>query len=977
MEHFLCSSSSLLLHFLLSFILFASQIPLASSNQAYYNYSNVTCIESECRALLQFKDGLIDESNRLSSWIGERCCSWEGVDCHNITGSVLKLDLRNTVPIYEDGHYCKNCLGGQLSPSLINLTNLRYLDLSLNNFSRIQIPTFFGLFKGLRYLNLSSAELAGEIPYHLGNCSHLQYLDLGVATQNSYITQNWLRSKDLGWLAGLSSLEGLVLSWVDLSAAEDGLKAIKMLSSLTTLKLDYCKLFIIPHLSPANFTSLSTLDLSGNNFSNYMVPSWLHNLTLLHDLRLSSNNLSVPIHGLFGQMTSLALLDLGYNRFEVSTLKSLCNVSNLTYLDMNNNNLQGSIPSEIGQLISLTYLDLSYNDWQGSIPSEIGQLVKLTELLLFSSRLNGTIPYSLGQLMKLQTLDISYNSLTGVLSEHHFSKLKCLKKLDLSENSFSLNVSSSWVPPFQLQYIGMRSIKLGPRFPEWLRMQQEVEQLYINNASISDAIPSWFRVLCYDIKYLDLSNNNITGSPLEFKEMKSHHGEDRAILLSSNKMEGSLKSFPSDIWYLDLSQNFLTGHIPKPDANQTVVRMIYLRLNNNHFRGTIPEDLCRLKSLAELELSNNHLSGRVPMCLGNLRELWILNLANNRLYGQIPSSLGNLKGLNSLLLNGNKFVGKLPSSMQNLTGLQLLDLGENRLKDIIPSWIGERFSKLMFLRLQSNNFHGGISNKLCQISNLQVLNLAHNNLTGNIPQCFNNFTVMASSDPGKYHQGINNEISLQNFKGGRELEYSSENVMFVKSISLSANNLVGEIPDGIMDLTGLKILNLSQNHLSGRISKKIANLKQLETLDLSMNELFGAIPPSLSALDSLSFLNLSYNNLSGQIPSGNQLQTLMDPSIYEGNSGLCGKPLPNNCLQHKLPMEKGPILDGKGHNESDWSWFYAGIGPGFAAGLLGVLGILIFKVSWRYAYFRFLENAYDKICVMIALKTAHLRRNFL
>ncbi|CDP20968.1 unnamed protein product [Coffea canephora] len=912
MEHFLCSSSSLLLHFLLSFILFASQIPFASSNQAYYNYSNVICTESERRALLQFKDGLIDESNH--------------------------------------GYHCKNCLGGQLSPSLVNLTNLQYLDLSLNNFSRIQIPTFFGLFKSLRYLNLSGAELAGEIPYHLGNCSHLRYLDLGVATQNSYITQNWLRSKDLGWLAGLSSLEGLVLSWVDLSATEDGLKAIKMLSSLTTLKLDYCKLFITPHLSPANFTSLSTLDLSGNNFGKYMVPSWLHNLTILHDLRLSSNNLSVPIHGLFGQMTSLALLDLGYNRFDASTLKSLCNVSSLTYLDMNNNNLQGSIPSEIGQLISLTYLDLSYNDWQGSIPSEIGQLVKLTELLLFSSRLNGTIPYSLGQLMNLQTLDISYNSLTGVLSEHHFSKLKCLKKLDLSENSFSLNVSSSWVPPFQLQYIGMQSIKLGPRFPEWLRMQQEVEQLYINNASISDAIPSWFRELCYDIKYLDLSNNNITGSPLEFKEMKSHHGEDRALLLSSNKMEGSLKSFPSDIWYLDLSQNFLTGHIPKPDANQTVV--------------------------PELELSNNHLSGRVPMCLGTLRDLWILNLANNRLYGQIPSSLGNLKGLNSLLLYGNKFVGKLPSSMQNLTGLQLLDLGENRLKDIIPSWIGERFSKLMFLRLQSNNFHGGISNKLCQISNLQVLNLAHNNLTGNIPQCFNNFTVMASNDPGKYHQGINNEISLQNFKGGRELEYSSENVMFVKSISLSANNLVGEIPDGIMDLTGLQILNLSQNHLSGRISKKIANLKQLETLDLSMNELFGAIPPSLSALDSLSFLNLSYNNLSGQIPSGNQLQTLMDPSIYEGNGGLCGKPLPNNCLQHKLPMEKGPILDGKGHNESDWSWFYAGIGPGFAVGLLGVLGILIFKESWRYAYFRFLENAYDKICVMIALKTAHLRRNF-
>ncbi|XP_027181932.1 putative receptor like protein 25 [Coffea eugenioides] len=92
-----------------------------------------------------------------------------------------------------------------------------------------------------------------------------------------------------------------------------------------------------------------------------------------------------------------------------------------------------------------------------------------------------------------------------------------------------------------------------------------------------------------------------------------------------------------------------------------------------------------------------------------------------------------------------------------------------------------------------------------------------------------------------------------------------------------------------------------------------------------MNALFGAIPESLSDLYSLNFLNLSHNKLSGPIPSGNQLQTLTDPSIYEGNSGLCGKPLPNNCSEHKLLAKNGPIDDDEGHSESDWSWFYAGI----------------------------------------------------
>nr|XP_027098853.1 putative receptor like protein 25 [Coffea arabica] len=209
---------------------------------------------------------------------------------------------------------------------------------------------------------------------------------------------------------------------------------------------------------------------------------------------------------------------------------------------------------------------------------------------------------------------------------------------------------------------------------------------------------------------------------------------------------------------------------------------------------------------------------------------------------------------------------------------------------------------------------------------------------------------------------------LQNFKGGGELEYSSRNLLRVKSISLSTNNLVGEIPDGIMDLVDLQTLNLSHNHLTGRIPEKIGNLKQVESLDLSMNELFGAIPESLSALNWLNFLNLSHNKLSGPIPSGNQIQTLTDPSIYEGNIGLCGKPIPNDCLEHKLPTENGHIHDDIGHGKSNWSWFYAGIGPGYAVGLLGVLGFLQFKKSWCYAYFRFLENAYDKICVTIALK---------
>ncbi|XP_027150899.1 receptor-like protein EIX2 isoform X1 [Coffea eugenioides] len=893
-------------------ILVASQIPLGCTREAHS--SNFTCIESERQSLLRFKDSLTDESNRLSSWTGGDCCSWKGIGCHRTTGRVVKLDLRNLEQpeLYEasdPSYHCRSCLAGdQLSPSLVNLTKLQYLDVSVNNFSGIRIPTFLGLLKDLRYLNLSDAGFVGEVPRHLGNLSHLRYLDIGFSSSNYIPIDNNLTSNDVGWVAKLSSLEYLSLRGVNLSNARDGFLAVSMLASLKTLDLEYCEL-VVPHLSQVNFTSLSSLQLRFNQFLNPTLPPWLRNLTSLQGLGLFSNNLDDKVHDTFRQMTSLVNLDLGRNHFDTSTLRSICNISSLTGLYMSENQLQGSIPSEIGQFPQLTQLDLSNN------------------------RLNDTIPSSLWQLTKLQELYIAANALTGELSEHHFAKLRELKILDVSDNLFSLHVSSSWVPPFQLQYIWMASVKIGPRFPNWLRTQKEIEALNMYNASISDAIPGWFGVLSNDT---------------------------RGLILSGNKLEGSLNSV-----------------ISAAGVDKKVLQMRYLHLNHNHFTGSIPEDLCKLKTLIYLDLSNNHLSGRIPLCLGNLRYLRILHLGSNSLYGQIPGSLGNLGELISLQLSKNRFDGKLPPSMQNLKRLRFLDLGENRIADTIPAWIGERSSHLEFLTLQSNNFHGGISNTLCQLPYLQVLNLEHNDLSGSIPHCFKNFTAMESTEPGTFPYSNNSFVDpvLRNFKAGIELEYS-KTIDSVKSISLSGNNLVGEIPDEIMGLVGLQTLNLSKNHLNGRIPKNIGNLKQLETLDLSMNELRGEIPPSLSSIYSLSSLNLSYNKLSGPIPSGNQLQTLNDPSIYEGNIGLCGKPLLNSCPAGESPTENGPVLDDKGHSESDFSWFYAGFGPGFSVGVVGVVGILQFKQSWRYALFKCVENAYDRIWVMIGLKTSRLRRNF-
>ena len=102
----------------------------------YTGLSELRCIDTERQALLNFKQHLIDSSNRLSSWTAHGdCCQWEGVVCHNVTAHVLELHLR---PFYPEGDfvtdeqneaYERSMFGGKLNPSLLDLKHLDYFDL--------------------------------------------------------------------------------------------------------------------------------------------------------------------------------------------------------------------------------------------------------------------------------------------------------------------------------------------------------------------------------------------------------------------------------------------------------------------------------------------------------------------------------------------------------------------------------------------------------------------------------------------------------------------------------------------------------------------------------------------------------------------------------------------------------------------------------------------------------------------------------
>ncbi|KAK4339215.1 hypothetical protein RND71_040677 [Anisodus tanguticus] len=308
-----------------------------------------------------------------------------------------------------------------------------------------------------------------------------------------------------------------------------------------------------------------------------------------------------------------------------------------------------------------------------------------------------------------------------------------------------------------------------------------------------------------------------------------------------------------------------------------------------------------------------------------------------------------------------------------------------------------RFPTLIVLILRSNKFDGELPQELCHLKDLQILDLANNAFVGIIPRCIGNFSAMVKGKNEvddlnySYYIGALIESAKVTNKGntyqydtilamvkmddlnylyyigglresatvttkGNTYQYDTILPLFT-SMDLSSNNLSGDIPISLTRLVGLRSFNFSKNNLTGRIPNGIGDMKVLESVDLSENQLYGQIPQSFSSLCTLSFLNLSDNNLSGMIPLSTQLQSF-DQTSFQGNK-LCGLPLLVNC-NSGVKVPNGEYEEDES-DKDEVDWFYISMAMGFALSFWSVCGSLLFKRSWRHAYFRFLDRSWEML----------------
>ncbi|OAY79421.1 putative LRR receptor-like serine/threonine-protein kinase, partial [Ananas comosus] len=321
----------------------------------------------------------------------------------------------------------------------------------------------------------------------------------------------------------------------------------------------------LPYL---NITTLGVLKIAGNNI-NSTLPRWLWNLTSITHLDLSLNEFHGFIPDELSCLKSLIVLSLGYNNFEGLSPKPFIGFSGEI------NKWVERLPSCMQQ--NLQILNFPYNNLRGNLSGWLENMTSLTEIDLNGNSLNGTIPLGVWRLTNLTRLYLQSNFFEGTITEVQLSQLQRLKWLDLADNSFNVQISHDWIPPFQLKALHLSSCNLGPKFPTWLQGQTQLEALGLSNNGIVDTLPNWLWNISSSLIYVHISNNQIKGKlPLSLDHVMLQH-----LNLSSNQLEGPLPALPRTLSFMNLSNNLFTGSIP----NSTFLSLQYLLLSNNSFGG--------------------------------------------------------------------------------------------------------------------------------------------------------------------------------------------------------------------------------------------------------------------------------------------------------------------------------------------------------------------------------------------------------
>ncbi|PHT40238.1 hypothetical protein CQW23_19092 [Capsicum baccatum] len=216
-----------------------------------------------------------------------------------------------------------DCLSHSNS-NLFQLSNLKRLDLSRDDFSGLLIPTKFGELSSLTCLYLEYSGFTGVIPAEISHLSKLQVLS--ISTVDPY---------------------GLHLDSVSICST-----------------------------IPLNFSSYLTTPWLPRTQLHGVLPERVFHLSYLEHLDLSFNSLTGPIPSNVSGLQNLQLLYLSSNYWNGTIPSCIFSLSSLQLFDLRNNSFSGKI-QEFKFNNTLEFVSVKQNQLQGPIPKSLLDLQDL------------------------------------------------------------------------------------------------------------------------------------------------------------------------------------------------------------------------------------------------------------------------------------------------------------------------------------------------------------------------------------------------------------------------------------------------------------------------------------------------------------------------------------------------------------------------------------------------------------------------
>lgn len=183
------------------------------------------------------------------------------------------------------------------------------------------------------------------------------------------------------------------------------------------------------------------------------------------------------------------------------------------------------------------------------------------------------------------------------------------------------------------------------------------------------------------------------------------------------------------------------------------------------------------------------------------------------------------------------------------------------------------------LDLSNNKLEGNLS-RMVKWGNIEFLDLSANRLIGSIPEVTPQFLRL-------------NYLNLSHNSLSSSLPRILTQYPKLRVLDLSSNQLDGLLLANLLTMPTLQELHLENNMISGSINlSSSTGQSDLRILDLSHNQFNGYFPDEFGSLTGMKMLNIAGNNFSGSLPT--TIANMISLESLDLSENHFTGPLPNN-----------------------------------------------------------------------------------